>query len=453
MPTKPNIQKLTATSADVLNVIRSNASPQYRSLVIEADAADAATLKTIGNVIMSYPGLQNEFLSALVNRIGRVMLTSKLYSSPISMLKKGMLEFGETVEEICVNIAKPHEFDPEVAETEVFKREIPDVRTAFHIMNFTKFYKATVSNDQLRQAFLSWSGITELIAGIVNQMYTAANYDEYQTMKYLLGKIIVDGLVYASEIDEVNATNMKGIVSVIKGASNNFEFLSPNYNMSGVMSYSMKNDQFLLIDSTFDATMDVEVLAAAFNMDKAEFAGHRVLIDGFGNIDNARLTELFADDENYTALTSEQFEALATIPAVLVDRNFFMMFDNFMNFTEQYNSQGLYWNYFYHTWKTFSVSPFSNAMLFVPGTPGVTSVTVSPDTASASVGDVIQLSATVVTTNFAPKTVTWSSGNANVTVDANGKVTIGAGASGSAVITATSTYDSMKSDTCTITIS
>lgn len=450
MPTIPNVQKLNATSADVLNVIRSNASPQYRSLVAEADARDASTLKTIGNVIMSYPGLQNEFLSALVNRIGRVMLTSKLYSSPISMLKKGMLEFGETVEEICVNIAKPHDFNPEVAETEVFKREIPDVRTAFHIMNFTKFYKATISNDQLRQAFLSWNGITELIAGIVNQMYTAANYDEYQTMKYLLGKILVDGLVYATQVE---STSAKLTVSTIKSASNNFEFLSPKYNMSGVMSNTMKNDQFLLINSEFDAIMDVEVLAAAFNMDKAEFAGHRVLIDGFGNIDNDRLAELFAGDENYVALTPEQLGELATIPAVLVDRNFFMMFDNFMNFTEQYNSQGLYWNYFYHTWKTFSVSPFSNAMLFVPGTPTVTSVTVSPDTATASVGDVIQLSATVATTNFAPKTVTWTSNKPNVTVNEEGKVTIGSGASGSVVITATSKYDGSKSDTCTITIS
>lgn len=449
MPTIPNVQKLNATSADVLNVIRSNASPQYRSLVAEADATDANTLKTIGNVIMSYPGLQNEFLSALVNRIGRVMLTSKLYSSPISMLKKGMLEFGETVEEICVNIAKPHDFNPEVAETEVFKREIPDVRTAFHIMNFTKFYKATVSNDQLRQAFLSWSGITELIAGIVNQMYTAANYDEYQTMKYLLGKILVDGLVYATKVP----SNIKSTVSTIKAASNNFEFLSSKYNMSGVMSNTMKNDQFLLINSEFDASMDVEVLAAAFNMDKAEFAGHRVLIDGFGNIDNARLAELFADDENYVALTPEQLGDLSIIPAVLVDRNFFMMFDNFMNFTEQYNSQGLYWNYFYHTWKTFSVSPFSNATLFVPDTPSVTSVTVSPKTANASVGDVIQLSATVATTNFAPKTVTWTSNKPNVTVNEEGKVTIGSGASGSVVITATSKYDGSKSDTCTITIS
>ena len=45
-----------------------------------------------------------------------------------------------------------------------------DVRAAFHTMNYQKFYKATISNDQLRQAFLSWQGITDLITnpGLIN---------------------------------------------------------------------------------------------------------------------------------------------------------------------------------------------------------------------------------------------------------------------------------------------
>ena len=106
---------------------------------------------------------------------------------------KRFLEYGETIEEIFVNIAKPFQFDPGVAESEVFKREIPDVRATFHIMNYQKFYKSTVNNDQLRQAFLSVDGITDLIAKIVDAMYTGANYDEFLTMKYLLARHILDG--------------------------------------------------------------------------------------------------------------------------------------------------------------------------------------------------------------------------------------------------------------------
>lgn len=452
MPTKPQVKTLNANSVEILNTLRANASPNYQDMVPYAEGS-LDSVREIGAIIMQYPALQNEFLSALVNRIGMVLVTSKLYRNPWAFMKQGMLEFGETIEEIFVNIAKPFEFNQEKSETTIFKREIPDVRAAFHVMNYTKFYKATISNDQLRQAFLSWNGITDLIARIVDAMYTAANYDEFITMKYLLAKHLIAGNIYANQIDTVSTENMKSIVATIKGVSNSLEFLSNKYNYNGVETYTNKSDQYILVNAKFDATMDVEVLASAFNMDKAEFMGRRVLVDSFGNLDNARLKLLFAEDPNYTEISEDDLQALDSIPAVMVDRYFFMIFDNFYNFTEQYNGEGLYWNYWYHTWKTFSISPFHNAVAFVPGAPTITKVTVEPSTASGSVGSTIQLSAEVVSTNFAPKTVTWSSSSENVTVNSNGLVTIGTGASGSVTITATSTYNTNKSGTCTIRIS
>lgn len=453
MPVKPKIVTLTNSSVDILNVIRNNATVNYHNYVPVA-TPDADSIREIGAIIMDNANLQNEFLNALVNRIGRVLISSKMYDNPWAMFKKGMLEFGETIEEIFVNIAKPFQFDPAVAESEVFKREIPDVIAAFHIMNYQKFYKTTISNDQLRQAFLSWEGITDLIAKIVNAMYTGANYDEFQTMKYMLAKHILNGRMYPVTIPTVSAENMKSIVSQIKGVSNTFEFMSDKYNVSGVQTFTEKKDQYLLINSNFDATMDVEVLASAFNMDKAEFMGQRVLVDSFGNLDIARLNLLFKDDSTYTEISKNELEALDKIPCVLVDKDWFMIFDNFYNFTEQYNGQGLYWNYFYHVWKTFSVSPFANNALFIPGTPTVTSVTVSPDTATVKAGNSITLSAVVQTDNFAPQTVNWTSDTDNVTVSKGGLVEVGSNvvAGTTVTITATSTYDSDKSGSCTITV-
>ncbi len=451
MATKPKVVTLTNSSVDILNVIRENATQNYRDYVPKA-TADADDIRQIGAVIMDYPNLQNEFLSALVNRIGRVLITSRMYSNPWAMFKKGLLEFGETIEEIFVNIAKPFQFDQAVAESEVFKREIPDVRAAFHIMNYQKFYKATISNDQLRQAFLSWEGITDLIAKIVDAMYTGANYDEFLTMKYLLARHILDGHMYPVQIPSVSTENMKTIVSDIKGISNAMEFLSTEYNLTGVATHTPKTNQYMLINSKFDAVMDVEVLASAFNMEKAEFLGKRVLVDSFGKLDIARLSVLFKDDPTYIEPTSDELTALDKIPAVIVDKDWFMIFDNYQNFTEQYNGQGLYWNYWYHVWKTFSVSPFANNALFVPGTPTVTSVTVTPATATVTKGQSIQLNATVETSNFAPQSVTWSSDSDNATVDASGKVTLTSKASGAINITAKSTYDQSKTGKCVITV-
>lgn len=452
MPVKPHIVTLTNSSVNVLNVIRNNATQNYKDYVPVA-TPDAESIREIGSIIMDYPALQNEFLSALVNRIGRVLVTSKMFDNPWSVFKKGMLEFGETIEEIFVNIAKPYQFDPNVAESTVFKREIPDVRSAFHIMNYQKYYKVTIQDDQLRQAFLTWQGITDLIAKIVDAMYTGANYDEFQTMKYMLAKHIINGHLYPVTIPTVETANMKAIVSTIKGVSNKFEFLSPKYNLAGVQTHTKKTDQYLLINSKFDAEMDVEVLASAFNMDKAEFSGHHVLVDSFGDLDIDRLNVLFGDDPTYTEIGEADLQALDAIPAIMVDKDWFMIFDNFYNFTEQYNGEGLYWNYWYHVWKTFSVSPFANNALFIPGTPTVTSVTVSPAIANVSAGQRLQLSAVVQTTDFAPQSVVWSvTSGENVKVNQSGVVDIGTNAVGEIVITATSVYDSTKSDSATITV-
>lgn len=449
MPTIPKTQTLNASSVDILNAIRNSASTNYRDFVPKASNT-AESIRRIGEIVMQYTPLQNEFLNALVNRIARVIITSKMYSNPLSMFKKGLIDFGETIEEIFVNIANPHQYDVEESENKVFAREIPDVRAAFHTLNYKKFYKQTIQNKDLNQAFLSWDGITDLISKIVNAMYTAANYDEFVTTKYMLAKAILDGRLSAITVD---ANDAKGAVTKIKGVSNALTFMSNNYNAAGVQTFTDKGDQYLLVNSQFDSEIDVEVLASAFNMSKAEFMGHRILIDGFGTLDVARLNALFKDDPNYKEPSQDTLTALNAIPAVLVDKNFFMIFDNMYEFTENYNGQGLYWNYFYHTWKTFSMSPFANALVFVPAVPSVTSVTVSPTAITCKKGQSVQLSVEVNTENYAPKTVNWKSDTDGVTVDINGHVTVATSVTATtATITATSTYDSTKSGSCTVTI-
>lgn len=451
MATVPQVKTLSSTSVDVLNVIRNNATQNYKDYVPVA-TEKAEVIREIGAVIMDNPSLQNEFLSALVNRIGKVIITSKMYTNPLAILKKGLLDYGETIEEIFVNIAKPFTFDPKDSETTQYKREIPDVKSAFHTMNYQKFYKVTVTTEQLRQAFLSLAGVTDLITKIIESMYTGASYDEYQVTLYMIAKQILNGRMYAHTIDPVTTANMKSIVSTVKGVSNQYTFMKDTYNVAGVKTHSPKSDQFILMNSLFDATMDVEVLASAFNMDKAQFMGNRLLIDSFGGLDTERLGILFEGDTTYTEISEDELKALDTIPCILIDRDFFMIFDNLYEITEKYNGQGLYWNYWYHTWKTFSISPFSNATVFVPAVPSVTSITVSPSRATVSVGQSVQLSANVVTENFAPQSVNWTSNSEYVTVNNSGKVTVLEGASGEVTITATSTYDTGVTGTATLTI-
>ena len=451
MATRPSKVTMTTNAINIVNAIRNNNSNYYKDYV--PAITDVSELRQIGKIIMDVPALQNEFLNALVNRIAIVRITSKMFDNPWARFKKGFLEYGEVIEEVFVDLTRVFQFDPEDAEDTLFKRVPPDVRAAFHVMNYQKFYKVTIERQRLAKAFLSASGMNDLITYIMTSIYTSAAYDEFLTMKYMLARNILNGRLYPVEIPAVSKANMSDIVSVVKGISNVIEFPERKYNPAHVFQHTDKQNQYLVINATFDAQMDVNVLASAFNMDKASFMGQRVLIDSFGKLDNDRLAELFAEDPNYEAITDDELAALDTLPLCLVDENFWMIYDNLNEFREIENGQGLYWNYFYHQWKTFSTSPYSNAVLFVPEEPAITSVSVEPSTATVSAGSSLALTTTVVATGYAPQEVTYTSDNAKVTITEGGVVQVDADATGSATITVASVFDDTKTDTATITIS
>ena len=456
MPTRPRIVTLTNSASEVLNAIRNSASINFQNYVPFAQK-DGSNIREIGAIIMDNPALQNEYIQALINRIGKVLVTSKLFSNPWAVFKKGILRYGETVEEVFVDLATPFQYDAAVAESEVFKREIPDVRSAFHIMNYKTFYKDTIMKGQLEQSFLSAEGVLDFIGKIVEKMYASAAYDEFLVMKYLLAYHIYKGNLSVTTLPANYTTVTDDVVSLIKGVSNRFEFMSRKFNRAGVANLSAKRDQYLVVSSEFDAAMSVNVLATAFNMSQAEFMGHKILTDGFGELDVDRLNVLFANDSTYHQFTAAELAALNTVPAVLVDRDFFVVLDNKNEFAEIYNGQGLYWNYFYHIWQTYSVSPFANATAFLPASPAVTGVTLSPSTVTLAAGATQVFVATVATTDFAPQSVNWTVTGANsdaTDITAGGLLTVGADETASSLtVKATSTYDSTEYGTATVTVS
>lgn len=468
MPSIPEKKNLTASAADVVNSIRSEVGGTFADQVpaainegqVLSDGTVATremalgTLRQIGDVITTFQPLANAFLSALVNRIGRVIINSKMYSNPWAGFKRGLLEYGETIEELFVNIVQAQDFDPETAENEVFKRKIPDVRSAFHTMNYQKFYKTTVSNDQLRQAFLSFEGISDLIGKITEALYTSANYDEYLVMKYMLCYAMEHGAFHPVTIAQPTAANSNSVVTTLKATSEKLQFLSADYNQAGVYNHTPKGDQYFIMTADFSSIVDVETLARAFNIDKVTLMGHTVIIDQFTftTSETARLKELLGTQ--YTALTTSLF---ADVPCVCVDRDFFMIFDNFQNMTEQYNGEGLYWNYWLHQWKTFSTSPFANAVIFTDETPAVSAVAVTPSALTMGKGTSTQFTAKVTNTGFASTGVTWSiSGqqSANTRIDGQGRLYIAQDESAPTItVTATSVFNTEKSNNATVTVS
>lgn len=439
--------------AKIFNNIKAKASLAYQEAVPDAVAGDDDSYKGIGQVITTNPTLQNEQLTALVDMISLIRIESKSYRNPLARLKKGKLDYGTTIENVFIDLAKGFKYDVEAAERTAFKRQNADVRSQFHRINLQAVYETTVYPQTYDKAFLGEAQAYDFISRQIDAVYSGFEYDEFECIKYMIAKAAIKG--YLNPIEIVPATDKQStddVIETIKGVSNLMEFKKPGYNFAHVRNQAMKESQYLLVNGLFDAKMDVQSLASAFNMDKVEFLGHKIMIDDFGSIDQDRLADII---EDYEPLTAEELTALSQVPAFLADEDWFQIYDR-LNMTGRIeNPKGLYYNLYYHVWEIMDFSIFANNALFLPSKAGVTSVKVTPATINTlKPGSTLQLDTVVETTNFASKAVDFKSDNDLASVDVNGFVRLDKDiASGTVVtITVTSRADATKKATCKITV-
>lgn len=453
----PSKVKLTKNVAGVLNAIRYGIGGDYAAGVPKAENT-TESIRAVGAAILAQQSRQNAFVAALINRIGFEIIKSKQYQNPWAMFKKGFLEYGETVEEIFVNLCQVKGYAPEDAPIDNFKRHNPNVSTAFHAMNFQVMYPMTISNMQLHQAFLTLGSLDKFFNGCIAAMYSAMNYDEFLIMKYLIARLALDGKLPVKQIATPSSATSNAIMTDVKQISNDFEFMSDEFTISGNKNFVLKDDQYLIEQTGLNAVLDVNTLASAFNLDKAEFAGHVVLVDSLGKIDAKRLAQLLDKDETYVPFTPTEIEALGKVRGVLCARDFLMVYDILQTMEDAKVGAGLYWNYFLHKWQTVSASPFENVCLLTDAVSTVTNVTVALDSATMSAAGQTGATATVTRTGFASDEVIWSiASNADpehVEIDAYGIITVKAGYdTGAYTIKATSRADGSVSGTATLTLS
>lgn len=419
-----------ANGANVLNVIRQNATAVYQDRIPEATAEN---LHEVGDAILTYEAQANEFVNALVNRIGLVILNNRMATNPLAALKKGRLAVGETIEEIYIDVIKAQTYDPRAAQDTLFKRHLPNVSSVFHSVDSQLNYPLTISNEQLRKAFMSYDSLDRFIAGLVDSMYKSATLDEFIQMKQLISEWNNNGRFIVEPIAPVtDAASAREAMIKIKAVSDGMTIFNNQMNYAGVWTSTPKDEQYLITTPDFNARMDVDVLAAAFHMDKAEFAGHVIVVDNIGDL---------GDDG---------------IEAILVDKNWYQVYDYLRTFKTAYNGEGLYWNYFYHVWMVYSLSPFANAVAFGTATPTVTELTVTPTTATVKAGGTVQIATSVTGTGDPTSKCTFAlTGNTDpeTVVNTMGKVILGSKETGPTItVTATSVQDKSKTATCTITV-
>lgn len=398
--------KLDARSIDILNVIRNNASYAYQKDIPKIEKEE--DIPKVGEILYGNPTHSNEFINALINRIALVRMQSATFNNPYKHLKKGFLEFGETVEDIFVGIIRAVKYDPEKGASREFKRTLPNVQSVFHTTNWKVMYPITIEKQALKRAFTSADGVTNLITSIIDQVYQSAEYDEYLLFKYLLIKAISHGKVCPQPID---TTNMNSVAVAFRGKSNLLPIdMTGRFNEAHVQNNTPVDKQCIFMDADFNAKFDVEVLASAFNMNKADFIGKLHLIDDFTSFDNERFDAIRKESTGLEEVTTEELALMKNVKGVLIDEEWFQVYDNLFEFDETRVGSGLYWNYWLHVWKTISYSPFANAIVFVDSNATID----KPETITVEItGKDISDVGTIFTLNVEDETATLAPNSVN----------------------------------------
>lgn len=334
---------------ELLNTIRDNASADYQARIPEATRDN---LEDIRYAMIDDDNIQvaNEFMHTILNKCIKSVIITKMFANPLKSLKKGKKPLGDTVEEIYTNFIKGDVYDPEGIN--LLKRELPDTKAVYHRMNYQHKYKVTVSRAELSKAFSSYDMLESYITGIINVLYNSAELDEFLNMKNLLKSAVDKKAVKMVKIDDPTASeaNGKKFIKTVKTVSGLMVFPSADHNgyltaqstdTKPITTFSRKNEQILILDTATDTSVSVDVLASLFNMSVAEFNDTRkVVIDVFPKYEEG------------------------VIHGMLVDENFFQVFDDLFTVAKFNNGEGLYDNYILHVWQTLAYSILVNAVCF-----------------------------------------------------------------------------------------
>lgn len=355
---------------NIVNTILANGSTEYVSRV---PVATRTNIDQVANPILTCQSIQNEFLSALVNKIAFTVVQTKIWNNPLAILKKGLKPLGLDIENVYTNPAADGGYS--ASGSTLLSTATPDTKTEYFRLNRQGQYTATIYREQLRHAFTSWENLGQLIDSITNSLYSGDFIDEFILMKNTLSDAVLNQKMKTAIITAVtDEATAKAMVIAIKNISSAMTYPGSSYNGynkaggagNAVVTWTPKENQILMIRSDILNYIDVHVLAAAFNMEYAKFMGRIVEVDNFGS--------------------------MSSINAILMDESCLQVWDDLSEMTEFWNAKGLYTNYYWNHWQTYAFSVLANAVAFVtdavaPAKPVITAPGAT-DTTVAGTGEI-----------------------------------------------------------------
>lgn len=314
----------------------------------------------IGTVMLSPQNGQmfNEWLATMLNRIGLTLFRAPKARNRLERFFRGSMEWGEFIQETAIDVPCAKTYldgktiaDVEACEPNPWCKVSTNTVTHYHERNRKEYYDRTVWPNQLKPAFTGEAGFNSLIDIIISSLYDANAADTYIWTKRVLHDYATQTRVPLKPAQKVQVAPITdndsalAFIAALKKAALELSLNSQAFNPAGVLQYSDPSDMVLFVKQDMLPLIQTYTLPGVYHDDylTSALTGY-IALDDFG-------------DSN------------SPIVAMLVDKDFFLIYQNLQEFTSIYNPKGLYWNYWLHIWETYAVSYMKNAVIFTTAAP------------------------------------------------------------------------------------
>lgn len=341
------------TRQSVFNAILKDSSDYYSKRV---SVANGFNIDDVASSILQDKALRNEFIDAIVNKVGRTIVNNKMIEDKLSVLDGESLPMGSAIEELFVNPAIAEKYD---MNSEAFlKQKRPDVKALYYGTNRENKYAVTITIAMLKRGFKSDGGMNTLISQIVASLYSGDKLDNMIMKKNLVAHAVVNKNViirpHEYDISAMTVEQSNALAKEIVIDSLNMVYPSKDFNSYGkvaseqektdgkdfVVTFTNTSDQYILMRNDIYTNINFDVLAMAYNMEKKELMGKIIPIDNFGD---------------------------AKIMALLCDKAWWVISDTIYETDEFRNGENLSRTTWLHHHQIMRYSMFANAVAYTYG--------------------------------------------------------------------------------------
>ena len=345
----------------------------------DIDVIDTQGLVSLGDAVLSSTTNTEAFLNTLVQRIGRTIISFRQYRNKLADMVVNDFEYGAILQKIRVHLTEA-ETDPAYALTDGYSVDPwtvnkPDVEQKLFVTRSPYMFHVTIARKQLKEAFLSESGMGAFIGAVFGQVRNSIEVSLENLGRACIANMIAEFTPATPEGGTATTLNhevalctlyntargyestdagyvdedtclfdedfLRFAVKTMKSYSDNFTDMSTLYNDGEIESFTPREEQRLKILSSFERALETVVQYSAFNEEM-------VRLNAFSTLNFWQSAQ-----DNHIIMIERSSDGAQVIKqnvvGVLYDRDALGIYKRDEDvLTTPVNAKGLYYNTFYH---------------------------------------------------------------------------------------------------------